>query len=233
MSSADHPHYVGWRAARLAGINKYIASSFFSGKTLLEMGCGDGGMASNFLTMGATVTCADARADTLAGVTAAYPTMATLQIDAEKETIVTNFDVVHSAGTLYHLGAIENHIKNLSEVCGVLILESEVMDSDDATLFTLNDESYGSDQAFNGFGIRPTAAYVESLLTVNGFQFTRLDDPVFNFKFHEYDWVVSNSGVWRNGLSRFWICWKGVETPLIKGVSCAAPTRPAVEPPAA
>jgi len=228
MSSADSPHYIGWREARLAGINKYIAAGFFNGKSLLEMGCGDGGMAANFLAAGANVTCADARIDTLNYVKATYPTMETLQIDAEKETIVSNFDVVHHAGTLYHLGAIENHIANLAAVCGVLILESEVMDSDDAALFTLNDESYGADQAFNGFGIRPTAAYVENLLTTHGFQFTRLDDPVFNFEFHEYDWVVSNSGIWRNGLSRFWVCWKGVGSPLIEGVVPPTPTRPAV-----
>jgi len=230
MSATEHPHFIGWRASRLAGINKYIDSSFFSGKSLLDIGCGDGGMGNNFVAFGANVTCADARQKFLDEVKTLYPSLPTLQIDAEKDTIAGHYDVVHSGGLLYHLGEIENHIKNLSEVCNVLIMESEVTDSDDPTHVTYNSESYGDDQAFNGTGIRPSAPYVENLLTVNGFEFARLDDPIFNYDFHEYDWVVSNTGIWRNGLRRFWVCWKGVASPLIAGVTCPTPTRPAVAP---
>jgi predicted TPR repeat methyltransferase len=201
----------------MAGINKYLVPNFFSGKTLLEMGCGWGEMASEFLALGSTVTCADARAEYLEVVKTNYPAMATLQVDADKDTITENFDIVHHGGVLYHLTSIENHIQNLSNICKVLILESEVVDSSDPTYKIEKDED-GFDQAYNNRGIRPSAGYIENLLTTNGFQFRRLDDPIFNSEFHNYDWVVEDTNVWRHGLRRFWVCWKNTESPIAPGL---------------
>jgi hypothetical protein len=113
--------------------------------------------------------------------------------------------------------AIENHIQNLSNVCKVLILESEIADTDDATFKAEIDEA-GFDQAFNFKGCRPSAAYVENLLTTNGFQFRRLDDSVLNSDFHNYSWTVTESREWRHGQRRFWVCWKNTDSPIAPGL---------------
>ena len=214
MSFADHPHYIGWRASRMAGIDKYLVPGYFTGKTLLDVGSAQGEMGNNFLSLGATVTCADARSEYLDVVKANYPSITTLQLDADNDTITGEYDIVHCGGLLYHITAIENLLQNFSNVCKVLIMESEVADTDDVTYKVERDEA-GFDQAFNFRGCRPSAAYVENLLTTNGFQFRRLDDPVFNSDFHNYSWTVTESKEWRHGLRRF---WKGTESPIAPGV---------------
>jgi hypothetical protein len=80
------------------------------------------------------------------------------------------------------------------------------------------EDEAGFDQAFNNRGCRPSAAYVENLLTTNGFQFRRLDDPILNSDFHNYSWTVTESKEWRHGLRRFWVCWKNTDSPIAPGL---------------
>ena len=217
MSFADYPHYIGWRASRMAGINKYLVPGYFAGKSLLDVGCGHGEMSNNFLSLGANVTCADARYEHLDVVKANYPAITTIQLDADNDTIIGSYDIVHCGGLLYHITAVENFLQNLSNICKVLILESEVADTEDPT-YKLEKDEAGFDQAFNCRGCRPSAAYVETLLTANGFQFRRLVDSVFNSDFHDYSWTVTESKEWRHGLRRFWVCWKNTDSPIAPGL---------------
>ena len=134
-------------------------------------------------------------------------------LDADKDDIPTKYDIILHWGVLYHLSEIEKHLAKISPKCDVLLLETEVCDSDDSAFFiTTNEEGY--DQAFNGTGIRPSPAYVEKVLEKNGFQFRLVKDPILNSGFHSYDWDVNNTNTWTGGLRRFWICWKDVDSPL-------------------
>lgn len=110
---------------------------------------------------------------------------------------------------------IKIHLENVSQKCDVLLLETEVSDSDDKEFYLSTDEG-GYDQAYNKKGIRPSPSYVEYLLEKNGFQFKLVKDPILNSDFHRYDWDISNSKNWKNGLRRFWICWKNIESPLVE-----------------
>jgi len=206
-------HYGDWIKSRMNGINEYISPEYFKCKTLLELGCGHAHVGQKFHEWGAIVTSSDARKEHLQVVNDVYPHIKTLTFDADKDDLEDTYDIILHWGVLYHISEIEKHLEKISHKCNVLLLETEVCDSDDRSFFiTTNEEGY--DQAFNKKGIRPSPAYVEKVLEKNGFQFKLVKDPILNSGFHRYDWNMENTKTWAGGLRRFWICWKNVESPL-------------------
>ena len=202
-------HYIPWRESRMKAVAKYIVPGYFESKTLLELGCGHGEIGLQFHELGADVTCSDARKEYLSVVN---PQLKTLELDCDTEAVPHLYDIIVHWGLLYHLHEIDNHLEMISQKCNVLLLETEVCDSDDKTYLTTDE--VGFDQAFNGKGIRPSASYVEDVLAKNGFQFKIIKDSILNTSVHRYDWKVTDEGRWKHGLRRFWICWKNVESPL-------------------
>jgi len=207
-------HYSKWIQSRMNGISKYITPEFFKSKTLLELGCGHAHIGNEFHELGAIVTSTDARYEHLEKVNKIYPHIKTQILDAEKDVIPNNFDIILHWGVLYHLNEIEIHLSKIAQKCDVLLLETETIDSDDNT-FYINMNEKGYDQAFNGTGIRPSPAYVEKVLEKNGFKFQLIKDPILNANYHVYDWEIKNTKTCRDGWRRFWICWKNMESPLI------------------
>jgi hypothetical protein len=208
-------HYIDWRNSRMNGIKKFISPNYFKSKTLLELGCGHADIGNMFYELGSIVTSSDVRKEHLDVVTQKYPNIKTLLFDGDKDSINDKYDIILHWGLLYHLKEIEIHLKNVSEKCDVLLLETEVSDSDDKEFYQLIDEN-DYDQAYNKIGIRPSPSYVEYLLEKNGFQFKLVKDPILNSEIHRYDWDITNSKKCENGLRRFWICWKNIDSPLVE-----------------
>jgi hypothetical protein len=208
-------HYDNWRTSRMNGIKKYISPLYFSSKSLLELGCGYADAGNMFSELGAVVTSSDVRIEYLDMVNQKYPHIKTLLHDSNNLNIHEKYDIVLHWGLLYHLSDIETHLEKVSNICNLLLLETEVSDSDCKDFYIRVREFDGYDQAFNTIGIRPSAAYVESVLEENGFQFKLIKDPILNSGIHSYDWDVKNSETWKAGLRRFWICWKNIDSPLI------------------
>ena len=207
-------HYNEWNNSRMNGIAKYITPDFFKSKTLLELGCGHAHIGNKFHELGAIVTSTDVRYEHLQIVNKKYPHIKTHLLDADKDVIPDGYDVILHWGVLYHLAEIETHLSRIAQKCNVLLLETEVSDSDDSTFYITTRET-GYDQAFNGLGIRPSPLYVEKVLEQNGFQFKLVKDPILNTGYHTYDWDIKNTNTWVCGLRRFWICWKNTESPLL------------------
>lgn len=206
-------HYVDWRDSRMNGVKKYIQPGYFKSKTLLEMGCGYADIGNAVYELGAVVTSSDAREEHLKIVNQTYPHIKTLRIDGDTDRIQEKYDIIVHWGLLYHLKEIDAHLENVSHACNILLLETEVSDSDDSAFYISTKED-GFDQAFNFNGIRPSQSYVESVLKTNGFQVKLIKDPILNTPHHVYDWEIQNSNSWRHGLRRFWICWKDVDPPI-------------------
>ena len=78
-------HYDGWRKSRMDGLLKYIDSSFFKDKLLLELGCGFGDLGNMFYDLGCKVTCTDARKNHLDEVNKKYPQLVTKLLDCDSE----------------------------------------------------------------------------------------------------------------------------------------------------
>jgi hypothetical protein len=142
-----------------------------------------------------------------------YPHIATMLIDGDNLKLNAKYDIILHWGVLYHLNEIENHLKYISNHCDILLLETEVADSDDDTFYITTSEK-GYDQAYNSVGIRPSPSYVEKILSANGFSFKLIKDSILNANFHVYDWDIKNTKTWRSGMRRFWICWKNIESPV-------------------
>jgi len=196
------------------GIKKYISSDYFKNKTLLEVGCGYADVGNMFHELGSIVTSSDVRKEHLDVVQQNYPHIKTLLMDNDSDDIKDKYDIIVHWGLLYHLKEIEIHLEKVSNKCDVLLLETEVSDTDNAQFYiSTNEEGY--DQAFNNKGIRPSPNYIENVLEKNGFKFKIIKDSILNSSFHCYDWDIDNTNSWRHGLRRFWICWKNVESPLI------------------
>lgn len=210
-------HYINWIRSRLAGVNKYMADTVFQSKTLLELGAGHGQIGNAFHTLGAMVTSSDARKEYVENIKQAYPHLETVALDADKDTIPKKYDIIVHWGLLYHLAEIEEHLEDVSKKCDILLLETEVYDSEDHDFYMRKHES-GFDQAFHGIGIRPTQNYVERLLREHGFNVRCIQDPILNTDVHRYDWENGAYGSWAVGARRFWICWKNVDSPIREGL---------------
>ena len=196
------------------GLIKYISPDYFKSKTLLELGCGYADIGNIFYELGAIVTSSDARQEHLEVVKERYPHIKTLLIDGDNMNIDCEYDIILHWGLLYHLNEIESHLEKVSEKCNILLLETEISDSDDKDFYVSTEEN-GYDQAFHNRGIRPSQTYVENILEKNGFQYKLIKDPILNSSFHIYDWDIENTKSYRHGLRRFWICWKNAPSPLV------------------
>lgn len=209
-------HYDNWIISRMNGIKKYISTDYFKSKTLLELGCGHAHIGNEFYKLGSIVSSSDARKEHINTVNNIYPHIETLLIDCENDDILKKYDIILHWGLLYHLNEIEIHLKTVSERCDLLLLESEVCDSNDDTFYIkIHENNNYFDQAFNSIGIRPSQTYVEKILKNNGFQYELIKDPILNSGIHIYDWDIQNTKKFQHGLRRFWICWKNIESPLI------------------
>jgi SAM-dependent methyltransferase len=196
------------------GVKKFISPEYFKSKTLMELGCGYADIGNMFYELGANVTSSDVRKEHLEVVKVRYPHIKTMLIDGDNDDVKDKYDIIVHWGLLYHLNEIEIHLEKISQKCDVLLLETEVCDSDQKDFYISTNEN-GFDQAFNNKGIRPSESYVENVLDKNGFQFKLIKDPILNSGFHCYDWDITNSRGWRHGLRRFWICWKNIKSPLL------------------
>ena len=205
--SFEEGHYVGWRKARMLGIKKYINTEFFYMKDLVELGGGSGHNGNEFYKLGcANVECLEARNGHIQQGKQKFPHINFLKWDGDNNRLVKKKDIILHWGLLYHLGEIENHLKNVCKNCDLLLLETEVADSskDDFSI-TINETGPG--QAFNKQGMRPSRSYIEKVLKTNGFKYKLINDKILNYWIHEYDWPEKNDDKYTKGKRRFWICW--------------------------
>lgn len=207
-------HYDNWTISRMNCIKKYIPVEYFKSKKILELGSGYAHVAIKFIELGAIVDCSDARKEHIEYINKTYPDIKTLIIDADNDIITDKYDIILHWGLLYHLNNIEFHLENVSKNCNILLLESEVCDSNDSDL-CISIYEYGDDQSFNNKGSRPSEKYVEKILEKNGFKFKIIKDSILNTDYpHIYDWEITNNKEFKSGMRRFWICWKNIDSPL-------------------
>ena len=128
-------HYIDWRSSRMNGVKKYISPEYFKSKTLLELGCGHADIGNMFYELGAIVTSSDARKEHLETVKQKYPHIKTLLIDGDNDSIKEKYDVIVHWGLLYHLSEIEMHLEKVSQKCDILLLETEVSDSNNKEFY--------------------------------------------------------------------------------------------------
>lgn len=205
----DLQHYELWRTTRLNKIEKIFGKEFFSGKTVLELGCGQGHIGRKFIEWGAQVTFCEARKELVDSMKNIMPDQEVIQLNQEEEwDLKRKFDIVIHWGVLYHLDKWKKDLECAIKHGNIIFLETEVCDSDDPNFELKVTEHGGWDQAYNNekLGSRPSYSMVEKYLNMYQTSYTRYDDSDINAAhFHVYDWPIQNKGDWRHGMRKFWI----------------------------
>lgn len=212
-------HYEDWRQKRIKKILDIFGKDYFKNKLMLEVGCGYGDIGKYFREeIGAEVVFTEGRQEHLPIIADNNPGARILHFDHENEWKIAfaedspqkKFDAIIHFGLLYHLDNWKQDLECTLKQSDLIILESEVADSNEKIEHKLTD-GYGYDQSItqSRCSTRPSAAYVESVFTDNGFSFKRYDDTDLNSSFHIYDWIVSESNKtqdWNHrGYRRFWV----------------------------
>jgi hypothetical protein len=204
--------YIGWRETRINKIQQIFGKEFFKNKTVLELACGYGYLGKYFREeLGSIVTFAEGQRSYLEEIEKLNPGLDTSEIiclDQDKPwSLNRKFDVIVHFGVMYHLDNWKQDLECTANHTDLIILESEIFDSDgpESELKIIDIDSY--DQALNRVATIPSAAYVESELTKHGFKFTRYDDRELNYNQHHYDWIQNNQKTGHvRGQRRFWVC---------------------------
>lgn len=197
-------HYVNWQKSRIDTIEKYLGFEFFKNKSLSEIGCGYAFFGNFFNKFCDKVSVSDARNEHIEIVKREYPDLKSSVMDVDGIFTEEKTDILIDFGVLYHIKDVESHIKSFVNY-DYIILETEVVDSLEKENIHVNENGY--DQAFNGIGSRPSQSVIENLLDLNGFDYIMIKDKITNSGMHIYDWDISDSKSYRDGLRRFWICW--------------------------
>lgn len=212
-------HYRTWRPIRVQKIESILGKEFFKDKTILELACGYGDIGKHFReNLGAKVTFAEGRKEHLSFISENNPDSEVIHLNQENEwNLGKRFDVLIHFGVMYHLENWKQDLECALKHSDLIILESEIADSNDPKFEQKFIDPVSYDQSIHPEmkATRPSAGYVESVFAENGFSFIRYDDSDLNAGFHRYDWVVTgnaeNAATDRNvggGLRRFWIARK-------------------------
>jgi len=222
----DSQHYQEVHKSIKATVLKYLEPSFFANKSVISIGEGGGDFAKWLIDMSANVLANDAHPDNVSELIAKG--IPTETFDANTDTLTNSYDLCWHVQVLYHLATIDNHLANICNKSNFLILQTEVIDSEDPTdCVTVNELSDRRDQSRSGLGTRPSPAYVEAILTANGMQFKRITDSLLNTTYDDkgtqvtimrYDWTCTNTKLYNHwndpayNIASFWICWKNGQT---------------------
>lgn len=201
--------YDGWRKTRIKKIEEVFGKYFFMDKTILELGCGYGHTGKYFSeVLKSKVTFAEGNKSFIEFIQKNNPTSEVLLLDQDKDwNLEKKFDIIIHWGVLYHLENWKEDLLNTMKHSDLIFLESEVANSDDDNFEFKFEDHDGYDQAVNKKATRPSANFIEKIITENGFSFERFDDASINYHNHRYDWVVTNDPEKREkyGRRRFWI----------------------------
>ena len=221
----DGPFYSHLHSTTKAAVLKYLEPAFFQNKTVISIGEGGGDYARWLTDLSANVLATDGRADNVSDLSGqVFPSEV---FDANTSTLTKTYDLCWHIDTLYHLTKFDDHLANVCNNVNFLILQCDVIDSDDATeCTTVSELSDRRDQSLAGVGTRPSPAYVEAILSANGMHFKRLSDPDFNLSgewVKRYDWTCQNTKKSghnaedpNDNIASFWICWKnGQANPIV------------------
>lgn len=210
-------HYEDWRKTRINKVLQNFETSFFQNKTILEVGCGYGDIGKFFTELGSNVIFTEGRSEHIPVIQENNPNSLVLNINHENIWKIDidgdknkKFDMIIHFGLLYHLDKWEQDLQCALNQTDLIILETEVADSNEIIEFKLTDP-LGYDQAVGESRIctRPSASYIESVFERNNFSYKRYDDEDLNSSFHNYTWKVEETDRGKNrewyGFRRFWI----------------------------
>lgn len=191
---------------KIKAIIDHYGHGFFAKKKIIDLGSGNGEISSAFARLGAEVLCVDARQDSLNFINNKYPFLKTMKVDLDNEwPFDSYYDMVLSLDLLCHLKNYEKHIKNICGISENIILETEVLDSDNPDIrMPIYEEKSIADLSFHGEGSIVSANSIQNKLSDLGATFKRIDNAKLNAGSYKYNWQETNSEKRLFGNRRFW-----------------------------
>jgi len=211
----DH-HYIDWNRNRIKAIIDKFGPNFFNGKTLLDLGAGIGDISNAFTRLGATATAVEVRQEHINILRKKYPHIKIVKADLDKEWPFVNqkFDIVFDLGLICHLKDIKGHLTKLCKISNCIVLETEVLDSNDPNRCIYVDENKSIyDWSFNGIGAKPSPYFIERILLELGMKFEKIYTP--DTSFFKYNLPETNSNQRNISNRRMWIITRDENQPII------------------
>lgn len=202
--------YKAWRENRFKAIIQHYGRDYFRGKTMLEVGAGNGDFGQMFVELGAYVTSFEGRDQNFQELKDKYPDRQSFLVDLDHEQINWPYDIILNVGLLYHLINFEDHLANCMCWCDEMILETEVIDLSQEGYWKEREDVTNQGAGLHSFGTKATISYIERLLTEGSFEWSRPQDPgVMNTPPWIYDWIPENKGLIPGvGFRAMWFCKK-------------------------
>lgn len=190
--------YDEWRRYRMGALARFLGDGWCRGKTVLELGGGDGKLTEMLLDGGAAhVTMVEGREnycitaeERLRGRPAKV-----LLMDIETKMPDGHWDIVVHAGLLYHIGDPVASITRSIERCDLLVLETEVVDLLDDGFVAKDENPAKPDDGIGPIGVRLSPSAIVRAVSDNGM--TAVDVPVTHPAdfLHWYDWEPTGDGL--------------------------------------
>lgn len=218
MSIFETEEYRSWRHQRLDALDAHLGPGWLHGKDVLELGAGGGELSTMLMARGARVTAIEGRQGHFEAL-ANRSGVAALFHDLDQGIGLANpFDIVLNFGVLYHL---QDARRNIRESCllvspdGLLILETEVMDSTSPDESVIHSESIGkADDGVGATGERLSWASVEAELTACGMDWGRVHVPDRDGSRHSYCWESTGDGRAPAHRRRMWVARHHSPSPI-------------------
>jgi len=197
MNGPSLPH-LAWVKSRI----DYLTQRFsFEGATVLEFGSFNGDIAAELTERGADVTCVEGKLRNIKIINRRFPHLKVIHHDLDKPewpfedfyAFIIHMGLLYQQNPEYLLMESQRH-------CGNLILESQVIDSDEEIVKILSPDNHGPGQGLNAEA-RLSVGWVEKRLA----NYQMIFDQTINSGHHQYTWKAKNDKSYRTGKRRMWV----------------------------
>jgi hypothetical protein len=196
--------YAEANAARITNLLNHFPANWFQGKSVLEVGCGEGDLGQYLVRLGSHVVSCDSRASNIRRLKRKYPDRETFIINLDRDSLPAGYDATLCFGVLYHLLNPEWFLSQLSTP--MIFLESVVTDSQESVCPLVDEDTSKIDAASSGRGSRPSPVWIIAHLP--HYKLEEISTATANWSTSVFDWTPRNDGHWKRGekdIRKMWI----------------------------
>lgn len=215
MDGFDSGQYVAWREQRLRALDVHLGPDWVKDAgRILELGAASGQLTHDLTLRGArSIVAVEARPDYASRI--ARPDSVEVIVHNLDKGLpeVHGIDTIIHFGVLYHLGDARGSIKDCAGILlpstGMLILESEVLDSSnagDSVTWEENPDKF--DDGVGPWGQRLSYGAVEACLDEHFDSWERVEVPDHPDSLHSYTWPLGETMSVRAHQRKMWVAYR-------------------------
>lgn len=167
MSKFNDANYQSLNSARWSALDTAALFSSYKGVQVLDLGAGDGVFSDTYFTpKGAVITAIEARNENLLAMELDRPHLfkTAQQLNLENAFPRGKWDMCLCVGLLYHLQTPADLLTKIAKAAPILFLETVIWQRPDESGLLLVQEAPAYDQAYSGYGCRPSVEWLGVVL---------------------------------------------------------------------